>query len=184
METTTTTPTPVTETNESVSVQTPVPTNKKAIYIASVFFAIAIIASSVFVYYKKQNVASAPTNTTKEEVKLNYVKTEFKDAPPTDFLKEIPLPANVSFEQSYGLQYATGKQLTVVFPSPKTRKENFTLYKDFLTKDKWQVKNSTEGKSVSSLYATKEKNDLNITISENTTDKGMKSQVSVSVLKR
>ena len=183
METTTTTPTPVTETNESVSVQTPVPTNKKAIYIVSVFFALAIIASSVFVYYKKQPVVTPPI-VKKEEVKLNYVKTEFKDAPPADFLKEIPLPSNVSFEQSYGLQYKTAKQLTVVFPSPKTRKENFTLYKDFLTKDKWQVKNSTEGKSVSSLYATKEKNDLNITISGNTTDKGMKSQVSVSVLKR
>ena len=62
--------------------------------------------------------------------------------------------------------------------------ENYALYTDFLKKENWTVSNKYENSKVSSLYATKESNDINVTISENTSAISTKSQVSISVLKK
>ena len=138
-----------------------------------------VILLSVFSYYKKH-----PTTIVSKVEGKKYIKSEFKNSTPSDFIKEIPLPKDVSFEQSYGLQYESAKQLTVVFATTKTRKENFELYKNFLSNNKWTVKNNIESKSISSMYAVKENNDINITISDLVNDKTNKSQVSISVLRR
>ena len=103
-------------------------------------------------------------------------KTEFTAKLPTDFPANIPVEQGVYIKQSYSLTYANQKQLTIVFRTAKTMKENYALYADFLKKDGWVIANMSEGDNVSSFYGAKQKNDINITIT--------KSQVSISVLKK
>ncbi len=103
-------------------------------------------------------------------------KTDFGSSLPVDFPTDIPTESGVKVEQSYGLNYAGQKQLTIVFASAKTVEENYALYDDFLTKQGWLISNKHEGQELASLYGTKENNEINVTISE--------TRVSISVLKK
>jgi len=111
-------------------------------------------------------------------------KIEFGTKIPTDFPTDIPVEQGVTVEQSYSLNYVGQKQLTIVFPSSKTVEENYALYADFLKNKNWNISNKYESMKVSSLYGTKESNDINVTISDNTSNPSVKSQVSISVLKK
>lgn len=111
-------------------------------------------------------------------------KTDFRTKLPADFPADIPIEKGVKVEQSYSLNYAGQKQLTFVFQSTKTVKENYILYADFLKKQNWNVLSKYESPKISSLYDTKENSDINITISESAVTSSVKSQVSISILKK
>lgn len=150
-----------------------------------VIASVTILIAITFIMYKQsvnkvaQPLAEQPTAIVQTEPQ----KTDFGTSTPTDFPIDIPTEKGAKIEQSYSLNYSGQKQLTIVFPSTKTVKENYTLYADFLKKQKWIVSNKYESEKLSSLYGTKESNDINVTLSENTTV-GLKSQVSISVLKK
>lgn len=155
--------------------------------LAIVGISIVVVVGVVgFVVYKQKGkqgtipVAEKINITTTPEPK----RTDFGTKMPTDFPTDIPVEKGVKVEQSYSLNYVGQKQLTIVFLSTKTVKENYALYADFLKKQNWSISNKYESTKLSSLYGTKESNDINITISENTTASTTKSQVSISVLKK
>lgn len=128
-------------------------------------------------YFKNKIV----TDTTTQEP----VKTDFGTSAPADFPTDIPIEKGAKVEQSYGLNYAGQKQLTIVFLSNKTVKENYILYSNFLEKQNWIISNKYESAKISSLYGVKENNDINVTISESVaTDATSKSNVSISILKK
>lgn len=144
-----------------------------------------VVGIVVFAVYKQKGrqgatpVAEKITTTTTEPK-----RTDFGTKIPTDFPTDIPVENGVKVEQSYSLNYVGQKQLTIVFQSTKTVKENYALYTDFLNKHNWSISNKYESAKVSSLYGTKGNNDINVTISENTSGTFIKSQVSISVLKK
>ena len=150
--------------------------------IASVIVLIAI----TFIMYKQsvdkvvQPLAEQPTTIVQTEPQ----KTDFGSKIPSEFPTDIPIEEGAEVQQSYSLNYAGQNQLTIVFPSTKTVKENYALYADFLNKQQWNITNKYESAKLSSLYATKESSDINVTISENTSSAQTKSQVSISVLKK
>ncbi len=111
-------------------------------------------------------------------------KTDFGAGAPTDFPTDIPVEKGAQVQQSYGLDYAGQKQLTMVFLSSKTVKENYFLYAGFLKTQGWNVSNTYQKSALSSLYGTKGDTSVNVTISENTMTAPAKSQVSISVLKQ
>ena len=156
--------------------------HKKIINIIVGIIAIAILVT--FVLYKQYGT-QAPATVMEQKVATSTEpkKTEFDANEPVDFPTDIPVEKGIKFEQSYSLDYKGQKQLTIVFLSAKTIKENFTLYSNFLKKQNWNLSKEYEGTEVSSLYGTKESNDINVTISGSTTD-GSKSQVSISILKK
>lgn len=142
-----------------------------------------IVVAGIYVYYPEVAPIESPeveTITVSEEP----VKTDFGTSVPTDFPTNIPIEEGVKAEQSYSLNYAGQKQLTIVFASAKTVKENYALYTDFLAKEGWTVSNKYESPKLSSLYGIKGSDDINVTISEKSTDASAKSQVSISVLKK
>lgn len=114
----------------------------------------------------------------------NPKKTNFGEIPSPDFPTNIPLEEGVKINQSYSLDYIGQKQLTIVFMSMKTIKENYNLYADFLKKDNWNISNKYESKDLASLYAVKGQNEINVTISSNDSNTITKSMVSISVLKK
>ena len=144
---------------------------------------IVIAGLVVFTVYKKESMAPGKEGQTKATL-AELKKTDFGTNVPVDFPTNIPLEKGAKVEQSYGLSYEGQKQLSIVFLSTKTVKENYTLYADFLKNQGWNVSNKYESIKLSSLYGTKESNDINVTISENTSATSAKSQVSISVLEK
>lgn len=158
--------------------------NFKRIILAVV--GICVVAGlAVFVIYKQnRGVVVAPVVVQKVATTTEPKKTDFGINMPTDFPTDIPVEKGVKFEQSYRLNYVGQKQLTIVFLSTKTVKENYSLYTDFLKKQNWNIVNKYESAKVSSLYGTKGSNDINVTISNSTFVPSVKSQVSISILKK
>lgn len=175
---------------------TPIVFNKYGRFLAYLVIVIFLLfIYGIYIYYKQNivKVASVPQNlSTRAPHQPTYKKIEYSKTTPPNFLKDLPLPSGVSFDQSYGLQYASQTQLTIVFSSPQTVEENFTLYKDFLRKQSWWFsdKDKFESKKLSSVYAHNMNQEINITVSEialkgtPTSTPPMKSQVSISLLKR
>jgi hypothetical protein len=175
-----------------------------------VFFIVLAIIAVVIVLYAAIKIGrdhfllgNAPVKTDTAPVSSpEPTKTEFADRFPTDFPSDIPIEKDVKFTQSYSLDYPGQKQLSIVFPSTKTVKENYDLYKDFLEKQGWNISNKGENTNLSFLYATKENMEMNVTITDSTMlppnvipsdadpsqeekpTPSSKSQVSVSVLRK
>lgn len=103
-------------------------------------------------------------------------KTEFGNNLPENFPTNIPVEKNAKVNQSYSLDYAGFKQLSIVFPTKKTINQNYALYAGFLKDDGWSVTQKYESAKVSSLYAKKKFSEINITVTPQ--------QVSVSVLQK
>ncbi len=153
--------------------------HKKEIIIGLSIF---IIVVGIGTYFYFNLIKRSPTVAT-NAISTEPTKTDFGENLPIDFPTNIPVESGVKVNQSYSLDYIGQKQLTIVFPSTKTIKQNYDLYTDFLKKDNWAVSNKYESITISSLYGTKERNDINVTISAGT-GTSTKSQVSISVLKK
>lgn len=156
---------------------------KTALVIVSI---IIVVGLGVFAVKQKSGQVLAPVvketaTTTETQVPT---KTDFGTNIPTDFPTDIPVEKGATFGQSYSLNYVGQKQLTIVFQSTKTVKENYSLYADFLVKQGWNISNKYESAKLSSLYGIKGSSDINVTINENITASSTKSQVSISVLKK
>ncbi len=144
---------------------------------------IAILVVATLLLYswseKNKNVAT-------NDVATNIVpkRTDFGAKAPNDFPTDIPVEEGVNLKQSYSLNYVGQKQLTIVFLSTKTVKENYALYTGFFEKQQWNISNKYESEKLSSIYGTKESNDINVTISYDSDVDSAKSQVSISVLRK
>lgn len=156
---------------------------KTIILVVASVIVIALIVLGVFVVRQNKEVV-APVVEQKLATSTEPQKTDFGTNMPTDFPTDIPVEKGIKFEQSYSLNYVAQKQLTIVFQSTKTVKENYSLYTDFLKKQNWLILNKYESVKLSSLYGTKASNDINVTISESASGPSVKSQVSISVLKK
>ena len=147
--------------------------------------AVAVIVIVVALYsYVNKKPEIVIQNTKSPTLATSTIpRKEFGQSVPDGFPANIPLMKEPIFFQSYMLDYKDQKQLSVVFASPKSVKENYLFYQDFLKQDRWNVSNQLDTVRLGSLYGSKEKNDINITISESKTST-MKSQISISVLKK
>lgn len=153
---------------------------------AIILIVIILTATAGFGIYlfQKNRLAEVKENPAAQTKPPEPEKTDFGASVPTDFPTDIPLEEGAEVQQSYGLNYVGQKQLTIVFLSSKTIKENYSLYADFLKKQNWNILNTYESAELSSLYGVKENNTINVTISDNTSNASIKSQVSISVLKK
>jgi len=157
---------------------------KVFVFLFAVILTLGVLA---FTYYRSSyqapvaiiEPASVPVVT--EVVVDEPRKTDFGTTLPTDFPTTIPLEAGVLMNQSYSRDYPEQKQLTAVFTSKDEMKKNYDLYADFLKQDRWVMMNTYEGEGVSSLYAAKEKDEINVTVSAGAAGG---SEVSISVLKK
>lgn len=156
------------------------------------FIILCLSAYSVYFYFNQKKLSlvksvsiAVATTTTSEFIPK---KIEFGTDKPVDFPTNIPVEKGIKFQQSYSLDYPGQKQLTIVFWSVKTAKENYSLYSDFLKKQNWSILNIYQDAYTNpkrtSLYGTKENNDINVTINSNSSSIPMKSQVSISILKK
>ena len=150
-------------------------------------FVFALTATMVigsFTYLRSLDTVTSVPNTLVQLPKNDETqegRTDFGTVAPADFPTTIPLEAGVLMNQSYSRDYPDQKQLTAVFTSKDEMKKNYDKYTDFLKQDRWVMMNTYEGENLSSLYAVKEKNEINVTVSAGTAGGA---EVSISVLKR
>ena len=153
--------------------------------LAGALFVVTLGISAYLGYFssneKTETQSSVVTTTTTQAFVPK--KTDFGTSTPANFPMTIPLEKGARVEQSFNLHYFAQNQLTFVFLSTKTVKENVALYSDFLKKQNWHISNTYASTTLSSLYATKGSQDINVTISEHTAT-STKSQVSISVLNK
>ena len=156
-------------------------------------FIVATVFIVLYFYFQSQKSvqtieSSSPTaniiNTKTASASAEPKKIEFGAKPAPDFPTNIPLEQGVNVKQSYGLDYIGQKQLTFVFVSMKTLKENYALYSDFLKKDTWTISNKYESEKLASLYGIKGNNEINVTVDANSSSDVAKSMISISVLKK
>ena len=156
-------------------------------------FIVATVFIILYFYFQSQKsvqtIETSPAtditvNTKTISVSTEAKKTEFGAKPAPDFPTNIPLEQGVNVKQSYGLDYIGQKQLTFVFVSMKTLKENYALYADFLKKDTWTISNKYESEKLASLYGIKGNNEINVTVDANSSSDVAKSMISISVLKK
>ena len=143
-------------------------------------FSVLIVVSLVLFFYfnpvKPGDNGSGLSTVATTSIVYESGRIDFGAEKPSDFPTNIPVEQGAKMTQSYSLDYAGQKQLTIFFPSTKTIKQNYTLYADFLKNDGWVISNKYESTNISALYGKKENNDINITIT--------KEQVGISVLKK
>ncbi len=155
-------------------------------------FVIGIVISDIYFYLTLSRNGTPPpppdvvTESVSTSTPIDSAQIDAEKTVPKGFPSEIPIEEGAKLEESYDLNYDGQRQLTIVFPSTKTVKENYALYEDFLLTKGWNISNKYTGKGVSALYGTKGdidlSHDINITIIESVVGTSTKSQVSVSVL--
>ena len=156
----------------------------------NIFIVVVIVSFVVIIFfiYKAKEVSPlsdrVEQSTATSTLSTEPQRTEFGTNMPTDFPADVPVEKEAKVEQSYNLKYVGQSQSTIVFFSTKTVKENYSLYGDQLKSQKWNIVNKYESTSISSLYATRENEEINITISGNISAPTIKSQVSISFLKK
>ncbi len=154
---------------------------KAFVFLFAVVLTIGVIAFTYFrSAYQAPVVTSEPVPVATQVAVDEPQKTDFGASVPVDFPTNIPLEAGVTMNQSYALDYSGQKQLTAVFASKEGVKKNYDFYRDFFQKEGWEVSTQYESETLSSLYAVKEQNEMNVTISIQETG----SEVSLSVLKK
>jgi hypothetical protein len=153
--------------------------NKKLAIVVLIILVILGIALFLFVnkgnFLNKKNEVIKAVTATSSAARANLqvpgpAKKSFGQKLPDDFPASIPVPQGIDLSQSYSLDYSNASssksQLTVVFGSKKTVKENYNSYSTFLKKDGWNIISLNASTTISSLYANKTNQDINITISQ------------------
>jgi hypothetical protein len=107
-------------------------------------------------------------------------KKEHLPSLPPSFPSTIPVEKNLTLSQSYELNYEKQKQSTVVFISSKTVAQNYTLYLSTLKQQGWVIAKEYSKPNVSFIYARKDGDEINVTVSEGVSSG---SEVSISILK-
>ncbi len=107
---------------------------------------------------------------------------ELGEATPEEFPADLIVAEEGVIQKNEQRVYEDTKLTTSNFTSPKSVEENFEFYKLYLLKNKWQIINITAGDPIYSLYAGKDGEEINITVSS-TTEMESGSRVIISLSK-
>lgn len=102
------------------------------------------------------------------------IAPQIKAAPrgelPQNFPKSLPLYGQEKIQESYEADYAgaaagqAARQVSVVFFSDKSMKDNYDYYTKWSADNGWQIANKTETETLKFIYLKKGGEDVNITI--------------------
>jgi len=138
---------------------------------------VVVMLSALFRVGKQDDAqpVTPPVVKTDNAPKRIDLGTTLPDTIPTDIRAEKESPV----QQNYSLRYSGQTQTTTVFRSPDTPKKNHEIYTDSLKKDGWIIVNDYQSEGIFSLYAEKGNEDMNVTITGDST-----SEISMSILEK
>jgi len=148
--------------------------NKKILVSIVVLVALAI---AVIVIQRSTKKALSPGTTTGQQsqgtttqpvanVDVNPVESKTL---PANLPTDLPWESGAEILQNFeATNKDTGQyQATRVYVSKKTLDQNMTIYKDYLTSHGWVIAGVIDQKEIKSLFATKDKEHLDIVLSHN-----------------
>ncbi len=139
--------------------------NKKWLAIAIL---VVVAAAAWFLLVKIDKKNSSKNVKTAPIVKTTKTDVDFSRAP-EKFPAEIPIEKDANITQNYNATTTNGIfQATRVFESSKASADNFSIYKDFMTKNGWQITSTIDKPNLKSLVGTKGAETLLVNITENT----------------
>ncbi len=131
-----------------------------------IFVGLIVLAFLGFRYYKDLNKEQALPPLEEPKVVVDQVdSTQLPDRFPANF----PLEKNVPINANYTAQAEGAFQSTRQFISKKTLAENYKLYSDYLKKDGWKIEATLDQEMVKSIFATKGRASVTVTMAQNTT---------------
>lgn len=126
---------------------------------------VAVILCLLFVAYKLMNikkVAEVPQLVNVEKTDVEITKL------PEKFPSNIPLEEGAEVVQNYNSQTPEGQfQATRQFETKKTLAENYALYTDFMEKNGWEIKATTDDPTYKMVMGNLLKKAVQVTIEEN-----------------
>lgn len=167
------------------------------LYLGIVAIVAAIVGAAIFslssnqpeffsyVFKKRQkqpavekNVEKLPRQNLPQGVTM--VKPDTNDALPQGF-PDIPLNGKKNITNAYTLNYdgQQGNQKVVDFVSSQSVKENFDFYKNWVTKNKWNVLYELNNVDKAAIVAMKNRDSLNVSIVKDAADQNI-SKVNIS----
>lgn len=123
-------------------------------------------------------------SSSKNSISVEPVRTEYSETLPPNIPEIVSPKTSTGITQSYLLDYVDQgiKQSTVVTSLEKTPLDAFKEYEPVLRSAGWVIVNTFESPELTSIYAIKSSQELNITISK--ADKGKGSILSISALNK
>ena len=154
--------------------------------VASVnIFAYVIVNVIDYAYPKDQYHMSTISEPRAVSVRQENEVKQYGKEVSQDFPATIPLEHAVQILESYSKDQNGQKQVTTVFSSFQRIKENIESYTFFLKKNNWAIVNTLDETNVASVYASRENDEINITVTPNRGgDPLTHSVVSISVLNK
>ncbi len=148
--------------------------------VAAIVVAVFIIQS---VWVNKQKPSSNKPTGEQAPTTLKVQKTEVPTSQlPQQFPSDIPIESGAKIVQNYNASAEDGRfQATRVFETKKTLSANYTLYKDFFSKNGWTVLTTLDQPTLKVVSAKKNNANAQVTINENSVTKIKTVDISVTI---
>ena len=152
---------------------------KKALVLIIIVIAISIGAMLIMTMFKKEEVAPAQeTQEIKSPVKKTEVPTEKL---PDKFPVGLPIEENAVISQNYNAKATDGRfQATRAFETKETLASNLALYTNYLKSNGWSISSTVDQPSYKMVAGSKAKQQLQISISENSATKAKTVSISLT----
>lgn len=135
-----------------------------------VAFIILLALAGLYFFMNKQNTKTRVQPQPKEAI-VQKTNIDFSKLP-AKFPTNIPIETGAKTTQNYNATTPAGLfQATRTFETKQTLAANLTLYTDFLKKDGWKIKGTTDNPTYKMVMGAKGKQSLLITINEMQTTK-------------
>ena len=145
--------------------------------------AIAAIIALVIFYANKGNKVLPVTNKAPAPAPLVKTTEVNNDKLPDKFPSDIPIESGATITQNYNATTTDGRyQATRAFETKKSLAENLALYTQYLQTNGWTIKATIDQPTYKMVTASKDKQQLQISISENSTSKVVTVTISLTIL--
>lgn len=154
---------------------------KKMLVGLIIIIALAIGVTLVISMFKKDDGAQQNTNQVESPIQS---KTDIPvDKLPDKFPVNVPVEDGAEISQNYNASTKDGSvQATREFVTNKTLAENLTIYKKYLQDNGWIVSATVDTETYKMVAGSKEKQELQISIGENTASKVKTVSISLTQL--
>lgn len=140
--------------------------NKKIIILCIL---VAALIVGIFWYTKKVNIKEQNQSTSSVPIS-HFTRTDVAlDKAPDKFPKDIPGESGAKVTQNYNVSTPDGRyQATRVFESNKSLIENFSIYKNYLTSNGYNIQSTVDQTSYKMIFGIKGDKSLQVTMDEST----------------
>lgn len=155
--------------------------NKIIGLILGLIVVVALVFFGTKAINKEKGEAPEVSNNNQPKEELGKPQAAPKGQVTENFPEPLLLDKTATLESSYQIPYGEGRQYTVNQTTSKSVEDEYKVYLDYLTNEKYTIVNKDVKPTLGFIYATKGNNDVNVQI----TPAGQgKTQITISYLSK